>query len=426
MDVGPRVATVIVLIIVSIVGLGLVFFLKSAPPKSLTMITGPEGSIYHDLGLKYAEQLNKHGVKIEVLTSNGSQENLNKISEKSSKVDLAIVQGGLFDEGINLENLVSLGTIRNQPIFFFYRGKIIERLSTMKGKTIAVGPVGSGTRKLALKLLELNKVKPNENTKILELETSVATEAMLNKKIDGIFIMSGESKLNDIRKLMKGEGIQLLSFRNAAAYMRKVDYLHILDLPEGVIDFSQNIPSKTVKLLGPMTELIAKKDLHSAISDLILDAVTSIHGQPSLFQKKNEFPAPIAHHIKLSDDADHFYKSGKTLLYRHFPFWLASFLGRFFVVFLPIIILLVPLVRSVPALLRWLGELRIRRRYSALLQLEDEIKNEIDEQKLTALYKDFEKIENDVRGMRVRAAFAEQFYFLRVHIDYVRRMIARK
>jgi TRAP-type uncharacterized transport system substrate-binding protein len=428
LDVGPKVAIAILSIVLMIIATGAFLFIKSAPPTQLTMVTGPDGSTFHELGLKYAKELKAHGVHIKVLTSNGSLDNLNQIADSKLKIDLALVQGGLFDEEIPQKNLVSLGTIRNQPIFFFYRGKIIDRLSSMKGKTIAIGNEGSGTRKMALKLLALNKIKEEagQSTKLLSLEGKSATQAIIDKKVDGIFIMSGESMLADIRKLMRANDIHLLSFRNAAAYTRKVDYLHLLDLPEGVIDLSQNIPNTNVKLIGVMSELVATKKLHSALSDLILDAATTIHGSPGLFQKKGQFPSPIAHHIKLSDDAEHFYKSGKTLLYRHFPFWLASFLGRFFVVFLPIIILLIPLLRTVPALLRWMGELRIRRRYRALLQLEDAIKREHNEEKLVGLYKNFEKIEKDVRDMRVRAAFAEQFYFLRLHIDYVRGLIAKK
>ncbi len=427
-DIGPVAAlAIMVLVLVALVA-GTVFFFQSAPPKKLTMLTGPEGSTFHDTGLKYAEALKKHGVTVEVLSSSGSLENLKKISEPKTRVDLVLVQGGVFDDEVPTENLVSLGVVRHQPIFFFYRGKAVERLVEMRGRTLAIGAAGTGTNKLARKLLELNKIKEAEGqqTKLLELDGKDATRAILDGKIDGAFMMGGYSSLNDLRRLMRAEDVQLLSFKNASAYTRKIDFLHVMDLPEGVIDIARNIPPQNVKLVGPQAELVATNRLHHALSDLILEAARSIHGSAGLFQKHGEFPAPVAHHIPLSEDAEHYYKSGKTFLYRYLPFWLASLTGRFLVIFLPMIILLVPLIKSAPALLRWLGELRIRRRYRALLQLEEEIKNEHDDEKLAELYRDFEDIERDVRNMRIRAAFAEQFYFLRVHIDYVRRMIARK
>lgn len=426
-DVGPRVAGILIGFVGFLVASGIILFFQSAPPKKLRMITGPEGSTFHETGLKYADALAVHGVKLEILTSTGSLENLRRLNDPKQKIDLALVQGGLFDDEVSLEKVVSLGTIKHQPLFFFYRGTPIDRLRMMKGKKIAIGGSGSGTRKLALKLLELNKIKPeDEGTSLIELKGKEATAALLEKKIDGAFIMTGDASIRDLKKLMRADHIQLMSFRNAAAYMRKIDSLHSLDLPEGVIDFSRNLPPQTIKLVSVMAEIVAKEDLHSAISDLVIGAATEIHGAPGLFQKRGEFPAPIAHHMKLSEDAEHFYKSGKTLLYRHLPFWLASVTGRFIVVFLPIFLLIIPLVRSTPAFLRWMGELKIRRRYKTLLRLENEIKRATDDEKLSKLYKDFEGIETEVRNMRVRAAFAEQFYFLRAHIDYVRKMITKK
>ena len=427
-DVTPRVASTLAFIVGFLLLSGTIAFFKSAPPKHLRMITGPEGSTFHETGLKYAKAMAQHGVKVEILTSTGSLENLHQLSNPKAKIDLALVQGGLFNDEVNLQGVVSLGTIRHQPLFFFYRGKDTDRLTNMRGKRLAIGAEGSGTRKLALKLLALNKIKPEENegTKLLDLKGKYATQALIAGEVDGLFIMTGDASLNDLKKLMRAENVKLMSFKNASAYMRRIDALHNLDLPEGVIDFSRNLPPQTVKLVSVMAEIVAKESLHSAISDLVLDAATAIHGDPGLFQKRGEFPAPIAHDMKLSEDAQHFYKSGKTLLYRHLPFWLASLTGRFFVVFLPILLLIIPLVRTTPAMLRWMGELKIRRRYKTLLKIEREIKATTDGPKLDSLYKEFESVEQDVRNMRVRPAFAEQFYFLRVHIDYVRKMISRK
>src|SRR5690606_29537326 len=115
--------------------------------------------------------------------------------------------------------------------------------------------------------------------------------------------------------------------------------------------------------------------------------------------------------------------SGKSFLYRYFPFWFASLVNRILVVFFPMLIILIPAVRSIPAIFRWIGHLRIRRRYRALLKLEEKFMREKDTEKLKELYVLFETIERDVQQMRVKAILAEQFYMLRSHIDYVRRLM---
>ncbi len=90
------------------------------------------------------------------------------------------------------------------------------------------------------------------------------------------------------------------------------------------------------------------------------------------------------------------------------------------------LIVLIPAVRSIPAVYRWIGQIRIRRRHRALLRLEDKFRYESDPERLKELNEQFERIEKDVREMKVRAIFADQFYSLRKHIDYVRRVMASK
>jgi hypothetical protein len=373
---------------------------------------------------KYKAALAKNGIKVQILTSEGSLDNLKRITTQEQKVDLALVQSGSENEDTKLDEVVSLGGLSYQPLFFFYRGNHIERLAEMKGKTIAIGKAGSGARRLSLKLLKLNNI--DEKANIVTMEGEEVSAALLDKKIDGAFLMGEDASVKVLRNLLFAPDIHLFNFKNAAAYLRKIDILHILDLPEGVLDFEKNIPEETITLMGPMVELIAIKDLHPALSDAVLDAATEINGTAGIFKKRGEFPIAAENKIKLSDDAQRFYKSGKSFLYRYLPFWLASLVNRILVSFLPMLLILIPAVRSVPAIFRWLGQMRIRRRYRALLRLEGKFKHEIDPNKLKDLNEQFEQIEKDVLHMKVRAVNADQFYSLRAHIDYVRRLMATR
>lgn len=427
-DIGPAVAITVLSIAFLVIVAGVVAFVKSAPPSTLNFSSGPEDSYFHKTALRYAKALAKNGVKVNVLTSNGSLQNLERLTDPKAKVDLALVQGGIRDKDLKTENLISLGGITYQPLMVFYRGKTLELLSQLAGKSVAIGPEGSGTRKFALRLLSSNGIKEKDpgTTKLLNMDADVAIEALEKKQIDAAFVMTESASNEDIRKLLKSEDIHLMSFKQAAAINRKIDYLNVLELPEGAIDLGQNIPDRDVKLVGPMVELIATHDLHPALSDLILDAAVEIHSRPNLYQKRGEFPAPVEHAIKLSEDAQRFYKSGKSLFYRSLPFWLASLVSRIIVVFLPIAVLLIPAIRSVPAFFRWRTQIKIRRRYRELLILEDRFKNETDPTQLNALRRHFERIDAEINRMRVRAAFAHKFYLLREHVDYVRSLMAKK
>lgn len=423
-DLGQTVALTIILVSSIIILTGVVFFVRSAPPTELTITSGPAGSIFHGIAVKYQKALGKNGIKVNILESNGSLDNLTRINEKETKIDLALVQSGSEEEGKKYRRLVSLGGISHQPLFFFYRGKPIERLTEMKGKTIAIGAEGSGARKLALKILKLNGI--SEGPSLITLDGEEVSEALLEKKINAAFLMGEDASLDVLRALLNSEGLNLMNFKNANAYVRKIDILHKLEVPEGVLNFEKNIPAQDITLIGPMVELIATKNLHPALSDMVLDTAMELHGNAGIFKKRGEFPRAAENKIKLSDDAERFYKSGKGFLYRYLPFWLASLLNRVLVSFLPMLIVLIPAVRSIPAIFRWIGQLRIRRRYRALLKLEEKFMYENDSEKLKELYTQFENIEKDVQRMRVKAIFADQFYRLRSHIDYVRRAMVSK
>ena len=60
---------------------------------------------------------------------------------------------GITGEG-DASDLVSLGSMFYQPVIIFYRGhEPMERLSELRGRRIAIGAKGSGTRVLSLALL---------------------------------------------------------------------------------------------------------------------------------------------------------------------------------------------------------------------------------------------------------------------------------
>jgi hypothetical protein len=423
-DVGPGVAIAVLMTAAAILLFSIAYFFHSAPPTTITISSGPEGSVFQKNALKYAKILEGNGVKLKVLTSNGSLENLQRVNDPSSLVDIGIVQAGI--DGGTTDDLISLGSISYQPLLIFYRGEPMDLLSRLNGKRLAIGPVGSGTRKFALAVLAANGIQEKGSTTLLDWEGEEASQALTDHKIDAAFVMSENASSDILHKLLRSSEVHLFNFKQASAYSRKIDYLNILDLPEGSIDLGLDIPPHDVSLLGPMVELVAKKDLHPALSDLLLEAATQVHSRPGVFQRRGEFPTPIEHTIHISDDATRFYKSGKSFWYRYLPFWLASLLSRIVVVFIPTLIILVPAVKSVPAFFRWRTQIKIRRRYRELLSLEQAFLADKDQSRHKTLQEDFDRIENSVNSMKVRAAFADQFYGLRGHIDYVRQLLVKE
>jgi TRAP transporter TAXI family solute receptor len=399
---------------------GTFLFFYLAPPNTITMSSGPKGSMFERYAKRYAKILEQNGVTLRILSSEGSVDNIKRLADPSSKVDAGFVQGGAT-KGIKTDKLVSLGSISYEPLYVFHRGRSsIERLSQLTGKRIAIGEMGSGTHTLSLALLAVNDIKPGGPTKLLEMDSDEAAKAILSGKVDAVFLMGDSVSTALIRQLLHAPGINLLNFAQADAYVRRMAYLNKVILPKGSIDFGKGTPVQDISLLAPTIELIARENLHPALSDLLLEAARQVHSGPGLLRRKGEFPAPIEQEIRISNDADRFYKSGKGFFYRYLPFWLASFLNRVVVVLIPMIILLLPGLRVIPAIYRWRFKSRLFRRYRELMMIEQSLLTQMEPDKRRELLERLDDIEEAVNRMKVPASFADQFYILRGHITFVR------
>lgn len=419
-DVSRAIAISVVLTMVLMFIGALYYFIKSAPPNQITITSGPEGSMFQTNALKYIRILARHGVTVNVLPSHGSLENLQRLSDPSFAADVGFVLGGVTNGASS--NLVSLGSISHQPLLIFYRGAPIALLSELAGKQLVIGPAGSGTRSIALTLLQANGITTNGPTALLDWEPGKSGKALLEGTVDAVFLMGEAASPAILRQLLRAPGIQLYSFTQAAAYTRRYSFLNVLQLPQGAIDLGSNLPPRDVTLVGPTVELIARDNLHPALSDLMLEAAREIHGRATMLQQKGEFPAPLEHDFRISDDAARFYKSGKKLFYRYLPFWLASLVSRVVVVFIPMIVIAIPIARSIPALYRWRVRARIFRWYRSLLAVEKQLLTESDPDKRAKLLHHVEDIENTVKKMKVPTFYADMFYGLRSHIDLVRQL----
>ena len=414
---GAALSAVLVIGLAAIVAL--LYFLKSAPPGTITITSGPVGSSFHTNAEKYRLILARNRVKLIVLPSRGSLENLQRLDNHSNRIDVGFVQGGVTN-GFNLDRLVSLGSVAYQPLLVFYRGTTtLEVLSGLAGQRLAIGPVGSGTRTLALTLLATNGIEPGGATTLLDLDSEDAAKSLLEGKVDAVFLMGDSASSLVMRKLLRSPEIHLLSFSQADAYVRRIRFLNKLELPKGSIDFGKDLPAQDVHLIGPTVELVARDDLHPALSDLLLEAAREVHGNATLLQHRGEFPAPLEHDLRISDDALRYYKSGKSFFYRHLPFWMASLASRILVVFVPMIMILIPALRLIPAIYRWRVKLRLYRWYRALLKLEREVFIRGPAERAEMLRR-LDQMEEAVNKLKVPASFGDQFYGLRTHIDFVR------
>jgi TRAP transporter TAXI family solute receptor len=393
---------------------------RLAPPSTIRFASGPPGSGFRNQAEKYRDILARHGVKVVVLATRGALDNLDKLATHAA--DVGFVQGGLA-EGRELPHLVSLGSLYPQPLMIYTRStKAVERLTDLRGKRLAIPPEGSGARVLAQKLLQANEMD-RAPTVLVGLDAEEAQRQLVAGKVDAAFLMGDVATPQVMRSLREVPGIELASFRQADGYLRKFRFLSKLTLPEGAMDLGRDYPPEPIELVGPTVELVARDDLHPALSDLLIGAAREIHGGAGLFRNAGEYPAPLARDFPISADAERYYKSGQQFLYKTLPFWLASLIDRLLVVVLPLLVVIVPATRLAPAVYRWRVRSHIYRYYGALMSLEREMHGDPSPETRARVRARLEEITRSVSELKTPPSFGDQLYVLRDHVAAVRRRL---
>lgn len=397
-----------------------------APPRVIDFSTGQENSAYEGFAKRYAEELFRNKIELRLQNSEGSQENLRRISDPDSEIEIGFVQSGSTDEAeAQSKGLVSLGSLFYEPIWIFYRGKKeLSSIRQLKGKTINVGTDGMGVSRLFKQILSVNNLEESD-VKLEKMSLTPATVALLDGKIDAL-VMSSAPDSAILQMLLQTPGIKLFDFVQAEAYSRRFPFLSHVILPRGIVDFGKDIPSRDYHLISPTATLVAHESLHPALIGQLLLAAQKIHGGAGWFRKQGEFPSDRYTEIPVAAQAEKFYKNGPPFFQRYLSFWLANFLERMWVVILALGALFLPLSKIIPPLYVWRIRSRVYRWYGQLRLVEQAIDDVAEDQRQSVGEQQLHRlneIEDTVNRISIPLSYAEELYGLRSHINFVRKRV---
>lgn len=426
-SIAYRELSIITLIAALIIGAAFLIayrFVRPAPPSSFVISTGNEAGAYYMFGQRYRELLAKERIRVEVRSSAGSIDNLKRLADPESGVEVALVQGGVASPE-QAAGLVSLAALYYEPLWIFYRDdNPLTLLAQLSGKRIAAGPEGSGTRVLVTHVLEAgNALKPG--VPLSPLTGKAAAEALVAGRLDAaLFVAAPDAPV--VQQLLKTPGIRLMSLSHAEALARKFHYLSAVTLPRGMIDLGADIPSANVRMVAATTHLVAREDFHPALVSVLLQAASKIHGGAGVFRRAGEFPSIREGDFPVSEDAQRYFRSGPPLLQRYMPFWVANLIERLLVLIVPLIAVLIPVVRIMPALYDWKVKRKVFRWYRELKAVELEARRNLDATDTAELLARLEEIEDGVDRTEVPLTYWDYVYTLRGHIDMVRARLKRE
>jgi len=405
-------------------------FIDPAPPRKIVISTGSPELNYNAYATIYREYLKLEGITLELRPSDGDLENLKRLQDDSSGVDIAFIKDGVASSQ-GAGTLLSLGSLYYEPIWIFANIKDkksqpvrIRHLADLKGKRIAVGKPGDGTQALALRMLSTSGVDADNST-LVEIGGQDVVDAMLSHQVDAVMLVDVPTS-SLVRQLLADRDVQLVSLDDAEAFSRQMPYLHHLVLPEGGLDLERNIPERKVNLLAPTTALVVREDMHPALVYLMLKIISQVHSGPGLLNAKGEFPSSKDTDFPLSSQAANFYKNGLPFVDKYLPFWAATFVNRSLVVILPLLAILIPLTKVIPLFYDWLVRRKLFRCYGELRFLDTRLQGTLNEDERKEMLAKLDEIEDHARVLKLPVTFSQYAYELRAHIELVRAKLKGK
>ena len=175
---------------------------KAAPaaPTTLTMGTGGETGTYYAVGSVLGNYISpKIGVTINVVASGGSAKNLTGMCVDKI-YDLATVQSDVmtfafngtnsFAETGKLDSFRVLCGLYAETVQIVSVDPSIKSVADLKGKTVCVGDVGSGTAFSAVDILGIYGMTIDDITPVYQ-SFGASTESLRDGKIDAAFTTAG-------------------------------------------------------------------------------------------------------------------------------------------------------------------------------------------------------------------------------------------
>jgi uncharacterized protein len=429
---------------------------------------------YVELAEKFKQDLRKYGVKLEVrekslfkdkegrttlrplegrLTLRALVDSDSGISAGFVKGDLvASLQGSLAtekqkDRHTEYSKLHSVGRLFHEPIWVFTRGDLpIRTLRDLKGKRILIGTRDSGARGIARQLLKANGVVDKATATFLDDDLPADAGPLISGTADAaILVLAADT--DKVRKLLEVSNIRLMDFTpEADAYTTRFPALSKLVLRQGAVNLDTLIPTDDITLLSTSVALVVRPDMRPALVSLLTHAVVhnpksgfDKNGDPVLFYRAGEFPTANDPEFEVPNAARIVYKSEELPVILKslapnahslgVPFSYTALVNEHWTAIvgvLGMLAILLPLTRAVPGLYVWMVRRRLVYWYRQLKALERNLDSGGVNYDATAMQAEFERIESNVKAIRLPPYYSNQLYDLRGHIDLVRQRIAMK
>ncbi len=316
----------VLLLILGLIAVSAWYLLRSRTPRHvhLRLSAGrPQGPRYA-MAQTLAVEAKARGIAITLVSTAGSEDALDRLN--AGQIDVAMIQGGLAIGTRTKVRLVSPLHVEALHLLVKkeLRDEAAKSLDALRGKTVNLGELGSGTRVLATAVMRFAHLEPGTDFQDKALSYDAVESAVVagHPLPDAIFMVSLlPSGVAETLVAKRGYRLVALPFseaftlgglaRNTVAETSVREGLRREEVVETVIPpftygygVRPGVPSEATVTLGTRMLLVARKDVDpEAVSKLLEATFTTAFAHlahPPLTLKLMDLPPPVTPHTGMA------------------------------------------------------------------------------------------------------------------------------
>ncbi len=282
-------------------------------------VSGSAEGNYHRLVDQLAVLAAKEKGKVRNVTSEGSADNVRRLTAAASSCEVAI---GLAQDGTswgeNPPQLLGRLPKAESVMFFGKTADSIKEFAQLKGMKIGIGPAGSGAAVLADQLLELEELK-GLGLVLTNHPLSEQLELAAKGELDlAVLVMDEDAEL--VKKAIRQMGLQMAGFAHADVIARRIPHLRTGRIGAGQYDAVKLLPPEDKRVLRVETLVLGNG---CAGRSQISDVLGLLAKQFPEFMRHNK-DTPNATGLELVSTSRDFFEHGGPELADEYAPWLVD------------------------------------------------------------------------------------------------------
>lgn len=310
-----------VLILISI---GTAYILTNVSwDRKVVIEGGPTIGFFYETGDAINDYLRLNGVESELTYRDDTLRIIGDVSDPDNPVNVGFVAQPVSASAF--PNVVSLGSIVQEPLLFFANAELGSDLSIgdLAGKRVQVGPKLSGVRGVAMAALNAYELTPL--IEIQEDPTSEGIAKVLRGESDAVALLF-PPQTPIIENLALDPRLTLVDLPFAQALATDIGYVQQMTLPASSFDLADQIPSRDINTIGIPVTVIASDDLPPGNVLLIAERLEQLFSGATVTSAAGTFPNFIDSQLPADPTAADYYASGMPWQFRSLPHVLAEIL----------------------------------------------------------------------------------------------------